>query len=46
MRAFVLRKVGEVGVIEKPIPDPGPNDVVVRTTAALVCTTDVHVMRG
>ncbi|PJJ03377.1 threonine dehydrogenase-like Zn-dependent dehydrogenase [Streptomyces sp. 2333.5] len=46
MRAFVLRKVGEVGVIEKPVPEPGPNDVVVRTTAALVCTTDVHVMRG
>lgn len=46
MRAFVLRKAGEVGVVDKPVPEPGPNDVVVRTTAALVCTTDVHTMRG
>ncbi|WP_303332483.1 alcohol dehydrogenase catalytic domain-containing protein [Streptomyces sp. NA02950] len=42
----MLRKVGEVGVIEKPVPDPGPTDAVVRTTAAMVCTTDVHTMRG
>ncbi|MET8325605.1 alcohol dehydrogenase catalytic domain-containing protein [Streptomyces sp. NPDC005181] len=46
MRAFVLRKVGEVGVIDKPVPEPGPNDAVVRTTAAMVCTTDVHTMKG
>lgn len=46
MRAFVLRRVGEVAVIEKPVPEPGPTDVVVRTTAAMVCTTDVHTMRG
>ena len=46
MRAFVLKRVGEVGVVEKPIPEPGPNDAVVRTTAAMVCTTDVHTMRG
>ncbi|MEU4493959.1 alcohol dehydrogenase catalytic domain-containing protein [Streptomyces sp. NPDC023998] len=46
MRAFVLKRVGEVGVVEKPIPEPGPNDAVVRTTAAMVCTTDVHTMKG
>jgi len=46
MKAFVLRKVGEVGVIEKPIPEPGPNDAVVRTTTAMVCTSDVHNMKG
>ncbi|MFG2629580.1 zinc-binding dehydrogenase [Streptomyces sp. NPDC048473] len=36
MRAFVLRRVGEVGVIEKPVPEPGPGDAVVRTTQATV----------
>jgi isopropanol dehydrogenase (NADP+) len=46
MRAFVLRKVGEVGVVEKPVPEPGPNEAVVRTTAAMVCTSDVHTMKG
>ncbi|MFJ6790008.1 zinc-binding dehydrogenase [Streptomyces angustmyceticus] len=38
--------MGEVGVIGKPVPVPGPTDVVVRTTAAMVCTSDVHTMRG
>ncbi len=32
--------------MEKPVPEPGPCDAVVHTTAAMVCTTDVHTMRG
>jgi len=46
MRSFVMRRVGEVGLMEKPIPEPGPNDAVVRTTTALVCTSDVHTVKG
>jgi isopropanol dehydrogenase (NADP+) len=46
MRAFVIKKVGETGVVEKPIPEPGPEEAVVRTTAALICTSDVHTVRG
>ena len=46
MRAFVIRNVGEVGIVDKPIPEPGPEEAVVRTTAALVCTSDVHTVRG
>jgi hypothetical protein len=25
MRAFVMKQIGEVAVVDKPIPDPGPN---------------------
>ena len=46
MRAFVIKQVGETGVVEKPIPEPGPEEAVVRTTAALICTSDVHTVRG
>jgi isopropanol dehydrogenase (NADP+) len=46
MRAFVMRKIGEVGISEKPVPTPGPNDAIVRTTAALICTSDSHTVRG
>lgn len=46
MRAFVIKGVGEVGVVEKPIPEPGPDEALVKTTAALVCTSDVHTVRG
>ena len=46
MTAFVMKRIGEVGVMEKPIPEPGPNDAVVKTTVALVCTSDVHTVKG
>ena len=47
MSAFVMKRIGEVGVVEKPVPeDPGPNDAIVRTTCALVCTSDTHTVAG
>ena len=46
MNAFVMRKIGEVGFVEKPVPEPGPNDAIIKTTAALVCTSDTHTVRG
>jgi threonine dehydrogenase-like Zn-dependent dehydrogenase len=46
MRAFVMRRIGEVGFMDKPVPQPGPNDAIVRTTKALVCTSDSHTVHG
>lgn len=46
MRAFVMEEIGEVGWAEKPVPRAGPADAVVRTTAALVCTSDTHTVAG
>ncbi len=46
MKAFVMHKIGSVGVIEKPIPEIGPNDALIRTTAALICTSDTHTVAG
>jgi threonine dehydrogenase-like Zn-dependent dehydrogenase len=46
MMAFVMKRVGEVGVAEKPVPDPGPNDAVVKTTTAMICTSDTHTVAG
>jgi isopropanol dehydrogenase (NADP+) len=46
MKAFVMREIGSVGFADKPVPEPGPGDAVVRTTAALICTSDSHTVRG
>ncbi|MBI3014603.1 MAG: alcohol dehydrogenase catalytic domain-containing protein [Candidatus Tectomicrobia bacterium] len=46
MKAFVVRRIGEVGRMEKPVPEPGLNDGIVKTTAALLCTSDVHTVAG
>jgi threonine dehydrogenase-like Zn-dependent dehydrogenase len=46
MKAFVMKEIGQVGFMDKPIPEPGPNDAVVRTTKALICTSDSHTVGG
>src|SRR5579859_5049356 len=46
MKAFVMRAIGQVGFIEKPMPHPGPNDAIVKTTRALICTSDSHTVGG
>jgi threonine dehydrogenase-like Zn-dependent dehydrogenase len=46
MKAFVMHGIGEVGIIDKPIPRAGPHDAIVRTTAALICTSDTHTVAG
>jgi len=47
MKAFIMKKIGEVGFMEKPIPeDPGVNGAIIKTTKALVCTSDTHTVGG
>jgi threonine dehydrogenase-like Zn-dependent dehydrogenase len=46
MQALVLAAIGKIDVVDKPVPEPGPNEAVVRTTAAMVCTSDVHTIGG
>lgn len=46
MKCFVMRAIGETGFAQKPLPIPGPADAVVKTTAALVCTSDCHTVYG
>ena len=46
MKAFVMKAIGQVGFMEKPLPHPGPNDAIVKTTKALICTSDSHTVGG
>ena len=46
MKAFVMREIGSVGFMDKPVPRPGPNDAVIQTTRALICTSDSHTVSG
>ncbi len=46
MKAFSMIEVGRTEVVEKPIPEPGPDDVIVKATHALICTSDVHTVSG
>ncbi len=47
MRAAVVRAFGEPLEIEdRPIPSPGPHEVLVRMEASGLCHTDIHAWRG
>ncbi|WP_327253252.1 zinc-binding dehydrogenase [Streptomyces sp. NBC_01244] len=47
MKAFALRRTGEPpAVLERPVPHPGAGEVLVRTTAALICAWDGHTAAG
>lgn len=47
MSTFAMRRIGQVGLLEKPVPDePGPNSAIVKTTTALICTSDTHTVAG
>ena len=46
MRAWVLGGPGEIRMIEKPVPQPGPAEVLVRIGAIAVCHTDIEVLHN
>ncbi len=46
MKAFVMHEIGRTGFMDKPMPKPGPDDAIVRTTQALICTSDSHTVGG
>lgn len=47
MRAVVVRAFGEPLEIEdRPIPSPGPHEVLVRMEASGLCHTDIHAWHG
>jgi (R,R)-butanediol dehydrogenase/meso-butanediol dehydrogenase/diacetyl reductase len=47
MRAAVYRKPRDLVVEERPVPEPGPDDVVIQVSHCGICGTDLHlVMEG
>src|SRR3979409_1789858 len=47
MRAMVLERPGTALVMrERPVPLPGPGEILVEIAACGVCRTDLHVVDG
>ncbi len=47
MRAMVLRRPGEkLRLEDRPIPEPGPTQLLIRVSACGVCRTDLHLVDG
>jgi L-iditol 2-dehydrogenase len=45
MRAAVLVRPGLIEMVERPIPEPGPGDVLIRVSSVGVCGSDTHYYR-
>ena len=46
MKAAVFVDKGRIELADKPIPDVGPNDALVRITTTTICGPDVHILKG
>ena len=46
MKATIFIKPGRIALDEKPIPDIGPLDALLRITTTTICGTDIHILKG
>jgi L-iditol 2-dehydrogenase len=44
MKAWVLGDPDQLNLIEKPVPEPGPAEVLVRIDAVAICATDLEIV--
>ncbi|HMR31863.1 MAG TPA: zinc-binding dehydrogenase, partial [Geminicoccus sp.] len=46
MKAAIFVEPGRIVLDEKPVPEIGPLDALVRITTTTICGTDVHILKG
>src|SRR3954468_20779387 len=46
MQALVVLEPGVLEIQEKPVPEPGPGEVLARVRSTAICGTDAHLIHG
>lgn len=46
MKAAIFVEPGRIVLDEKPVPEIGPLDALIRVTTTTICGTDVHILKG
>ena len=46
MKAAIFIEPGRIVLDEKPIPEIGANDALIRITTTTICGTDIHILKG
>ena len=46
MKAAVFVEPGRIVLDDKPMPDVGPQDALMRVTTTTICGTDIHILKG
>lgn len=46
MKAAIFVEPGRIVLDDRPVPDVGPLDALIRITTTTICGTDVHILKG
>lgn len=46
MKAAIFVEPGRIVLDDKPVPDVGPLDALIRITTTTICGTDIHILKG
>lgn len=46
MKAALFVEPGRIVLDDKPMPDVGPNDALMKITTTTICGTDIHILKG
>lgn len=46
MKAAIFVEPGRIVLDDKPVPDVGPLDALIKVTTTTICGTDVHILEG
>lgn len=46
MKAAIFESPGRIVLVDKPIPEVGPLDALLRITTTTICGTDIHILKG
>lgn len=46
MKAAIFVEKGRIELADKPLPEVGPTDALLRITTTTICGTDVHILKG
>lgn len=46
MKAAVFVSPGRIEIDDKPVPDVGANEALIRVTTTTICGTDIHILKG
>lgn len=46
MKAAIFVEPGRIELDDKPMPEVGPLDALIRVTTTTICGTDVHILKG
>jgi alcohol dehydrogenase len=46
MKAAIFVEPGRIVLDDKPVPEVGPTDALIKVTTTTICGTDIHILKG